>query len=146
MAEKAKGNTSNLKPVRSKDEARELGKKGGKASGKARREKKTMQELCKILLEVPLKEGKVNGVKDITSLATLKDKNITIQQAMILSLMKKAMSGDVQAFHAIVELSGNKSPTEIAQTVEFKDDAFIKALNGKAAEVWNNDEFEETPG
>lgn len=146
MADKAKGNTSNLKPIRSKDEARELGKKGGKASGKARREKKTMQELCKILLEVPLKEGKVSSVEEITSLATLKNKNITAQQAMIISLIQKAINGDMQAFHAIVELSGNKSPTEIAQTVEFKDDAFIKALNGKAVEVWNNDEFEETPG
>ena len=37
-------NEQNLKPVRSKAEARERGKQGGIASGKARREKKLIKE------------------------------------------------------------------------------------------------------
>ena len=37
-------NTENLKPVRTKDEARERGKNGGIASGKARREQKLIRE------------------------------------------------------------------------------------------------------
>lgn len=41
-----------LKPVRSKEEARELGRKGGLASVKARRKKRSMQEAAKIFLEM----------------------------------------------------------------------------------------------
>ena len=36
-------NEGNLKPVRTKSEARERGRNGGKASGEARRRKKTMR-------------------------------------------------------------------------------------------------------
>ena len=36
-------NEQNLKPVRSKSEARELGRKGGFASGEARRAQKTLK-------------------------------------------------------------------------------------------------------
>lgn len=44
-------NESNLKPVRSKEEARERGRNGGKASGKARREKKTIQNILTALCD-----------------------------------------------------------------------------------------------
>lgn len=44
-------NESNLKPVRSKEEARQRGRKGGVASGKARREKKTIQNILTALCD-----------------------------------------------------------------------------------------------
>lgn len=44
-------NESNLKPVRSEEEARAKGRKGGKASGKARREKKTIQNILTALCD-----------------------------------------------------------------------------------------------
>ena len=44
-------NESNLKPVRSKEEARARGRNGGKASGKARREKKTIQNILTALCD-----------------------------------------------------------------------------------------------
>lgn len=44
-------NESNLKPVRSKEEARAKGRKGGVASGKARREKKTIQNILTALCD-----------------------------------------------------------------------------------------------
>ena len=43
---------------RSKEEAREMGKKGGIASGKARKEKATMKKTLEMLLDEKNKEGK----------------------------------------------------------------------------------------
>ena len=53
-------NIENLKPVRSEKEARELGRKGGIASGEARREKATMKKTLEMLLDtIPnIKENK----------------------------------------------------------------------------------------
>ena len=52
-------NIENLKPVRNKEEARELGKKGGIASGIARKEKATMKKTLEMLLdETNKKSGK----------------------------------------------------------------------------------------
>ena len=50
----------NLKPIQSVEQAREMGSKGGKASGRARREKKTMKQMLDYLLEkkIATKDGK----------------------------------------------------------------------------------------
>lgn len=44
-------NEKNLKPIRTESEAREKGRNGGIASGKARREKKTIQKILADLLD-----------------------------------------------------------------------------------------------
>lgn len=53
-------NEQNLIPLnkRTKKEQREIATEGGIASGKARREKKTFQELAKTLLSLDVKSGK----------------------------------------------------------------------------------------
>lgn len=48
-------NEKNLR-VPTSEEAREIGRKGGKASGKARREKKTIQNILKTLFESKCKD------------------------------------------------------------------------------------------
>jgi hypothetical protein len=62
-------NEKNLKPVRSESEAREKGKKGGIASGKARLAKKTAREYAIAALESVIKDkdGKSTTIKDIVS-------------------------------------------------------------------------------
>ena len=72
----------NLK-VRSPNEARKLGAKGGRASGEARRKKKDMRERLRVLLET-----KVNGVEGADALA--------------VALFEKALSGDVKAFETLI--------------------------------------------
>lgn len=44
-------NEKNLKPVTSESEAREKGRKGGIASGKKRRENRTIQQILKTVLD-----------------------------------------------------------------------------------------------
>ena len=49
-------NTENLK-VPTSEQAREYGRKGGKASGEARRRKKELKELLEIALSQPCKDN-----------------------------------------------------------------------------------------
>ena len=98
----------NLKPVRTKSEARERGKKGGIASGKARREKKAMKETLETLLQMPLKSGKAVDLDKIKDIAALKGKNITVQEAIMLAQIQKAIKGDTKAAEYVRDTSGNK--------------------------------------
>lgn len=108
-------NEENLKPVQSKSEARSRGKSGGIASGKARREKKAMKDTLESLLSMPLKSGKCADVESIKDLAALKGKNITVQEAIMLAQIQKAMKGDTRAAEYIRDTSGNK----LKEAVEF---------------------------
>ena len=98
----------NLKPVRTKSEARERGKKGGIASGEKRREKKAMKETLETLLQMPLKSGKSVDLDEIKDIAALKGKNITVQEAIMLAQIQKAIKGDTKAAEYVRDTSGNK--------------------------------------
>lgn len=85
-----------LKPVRSKDEAKERGKKGGIASGEARRKKKTIRETLEMMLSGKMPDG------------------ATRQDAIVVALLEKALSGDVRAFEAIRDSIGEKPVNAIS--------------------------------
>lgn len=93
---------------RSGEEAAKNGKKGGIASGKARREKKAMKDTLNDLLSMPLKSGKAADVETIKNLASLKGKNITVQEAIMLAQIQKALKGDTKAAEYIRDTSGQK--------------------------------------
>ena len=96
-------NEQNLKPVKSKKEARERGRNGGIASGKARREKKTFQELAKTLLSLDVKSGKsLNVMKQMG----IKSKDMQYKTLCVLGMMKAAQNGNVNAFEKLQELTG----------------------------------------
>ena len=107
-------NEENLIPFTSEqslEEAVNNGRKGGIASGKARREKKAMKETLETLLSMSLKEGKIDDVETIQGIAALKGKNITVQEAIMLAQINKAIKGDTKAAEYIRDTSGNKPTT-----------------------------------
>ena len=87
-------NEENLKPVRSKEEARERGRAGGIASGTARREKANLRKCLEILLEKEMKDR--NG------------KEISGAEALSAKLFQSAMKGDVRAFEVLRDTAGQK--------------------------------------
>ena len=89
-------------------ELRNRATKGGIASGKARREKKAMKDTLAALLSMPLKDGKASDVETIKNLASVKGKNITVQEAIMLAQIQKAMKGDTRAAEFVRDSSGNK--------------------------------------
>ena len=85
-------NEQNLIPAnrRSKSEARANSRKGGIASGKARREKAEFKKLIEIALEQEYKDGMTNA------------------EALVLSMLTKALEGDTKAFEILRDTAGQK--------------------------------------
>ena len=81
---------------------------GGIASGKVRREKKAMKDTLATLLAMPLKDGVSDDIEKIQSIASLNGKNITVQEAIMLAQIKKAVKGDTKAAEFVRDSSGNK--------------------------------------
>ena len=86
---------NNLKPVRTKEEARKRGKNGGKASGEARRERKALKEELLLLL------SKGNT-----------------QEKLSLALIKQATNGNTKAFEVIRDTIGEKPSDKLEFTQE----------------------------
>lgn len=84
-------NERNLKPARTKSEARERGRKGGIASGESRREKKTFRATLEALLDRKLDGSSLTG-----------------REAVAVALFEKAMSGDVKYFQWFRDTVGEK--------------------------------------
>lgn len=84
----------------------EYGKKGCVKSAEVRRKKKRMKESLDILLTMPLKRGKDVEISEIQSFAQLKGKNITVEQAMLIAQIQRALKGDTNAIKFIREASG----------------------------------------
>lgn len=80
------------------EEAREIGRKGGIASGKARRERKKFKEDL------------------ITALATMKDGK-TFQELGIEAIIRKFIDGDTKAFEIIRDTVGEKPVDKVEADV-----------------------------
>jgi len=86
----------------------ENGRKGGIACAKAKKEKKALKETLETLLEMPIKEGRLVDIDKIKSIAGMKGKNVTMQEAIMLSMLNKAAKGDVRAAEYIRDTIGQK--------------------------------------
>lgn len=100
-------NDENLIPTTmlTESERRALAIKAGKASGEARRRKKSMRENLLALLELPLKKGEIQG---FTSLEEASGKNVSVEDAILLTAVKKALKGDMRAIEFLRDTSGNR--------------------------------------
>lgn len=99
-------NEQNLKTPTSK-QARELGRKGGQASAKKRKERKQMQEVAKIVLDMPIEPGEVTDLEGIT-FEDYPDVNLTVGELAVLAVAKKARKGDVAALTFLRDTAGEK--------------------------------------
>lgn len=99
-------NKDNLKPVRTKKEARERGKNGGIKSGEVRRERKTLKDELLLLLSSGDTQNKVS-----------------------LALIEKALSGDTKAFEVIRDTIGEKAVEKVENTnIELSYEDYIKKV------------------
>lgn len=107
------GNAQNLQPVRSKSEARERGRKGGIASGKARREKKSLQDWARDILAMKLPVKAPDG-------STIP--GATLGTAIVMEQVKRSLKyGDTKAAKFVASLLGEMQ-TDITFNVTFGDE------------------------
>ena len=119
-------NEQNLRKLTS-SEAREIGKKGGEASGRARREKRTMKQLLEIALAMMVtnKKGETASRKEV----------IAIQ------LVNKAASGDLKAMDLLTKLIGEqivRQETELTVKKDKYDDMSAEELTEVAKNIMNS--------
>ena len=94
----------------------ECGRKGGLAKREATRKRKEMRETLDILLNMPMKKGKVYTAEDVKCFADLKGKNITIDQAVMVCLIQKALRGDLSAIAMVRDTVGEKPAEKVEVT------------------------------
>ena len=102
----------------SPEERRECGRRGGIASGEAKRAKKAMKERLEIILDMPLKSGKGVDIETIQNFAKLKGKNITVQDAMMIAQIQKALKGDTNAAAFVRDTAGQNPSQKIEAEVD----------------------------
>ena len=102
-------NADNLKPQseRTKEEQRRIATMGGKASGKARREKADLRKMCQMVLEMDIK-GKDGTVKSGA-------------EAITLAQLQKALKGDAKAYEVLRDTAGQK-PVEKVVVADISQD------------------------
>ena len=106
-------NEKNLIPMdrRSQSEARDLGQKGGKASGVSRRRKRSLKEAADLYLSLPVKDKRM--LNKIIRKGVDPD-DIDNQMAMVIGLTMAATAGDAKAAKVIVDLLGEDAHSEEA--------------------------------
>lgn len=103
-------NEENLKPCRSESEAREIGKKGGIASGEARRRKRMMKDIALFqVYEMKLSDALRQSLKE----QGIDEEGLNHANVMISGQIAKAEQGDTAAFNALLALMGEKPKDEI---------------------------------
>lgn len=154
-------NNENLKKgeltrFRSGEEAARNGRKGGQASGTARRRKAAMRETMNRLLTM---QAEVDGLSDILR---ADGGESTYEEIITMAMIEQAMRGNVKAFLAIRDTLGQTTKSEadleeqkIRVTAakakagqdteeEQENDGFLDALRNSASDDWADNENFET--
>ncbi len=105
-------NQQNLIPMnkRTENEQREIAKKGGKASGRSRKDKREQKQIILDVLSMPISEGNID---DITSLAAAEGANLSINQAIVIQQVKRALKGDTKAAEYLRDTAGQKPSDKV---------------------------------
>lgn len=150
-------NNENLKPVRTKSEARERGRNGGKASGESRRRKADFRKTLNALLTAEIDNPEWTPLLNALGLDS------TLEAVVNAAIIRKALAGDVKAYIAIRDTLGQTTKSEAdleeqkirtaaakakagQNDEEAEDDGFLQAFNNIADEDWSDfvGEMEDT--
>lgn len=133
-------NEQNIIPHRfttaqNRDEAARNGRKGGVASGRARREKKALSEALSVLLSMPEASGTVEQLEDALSASELDTANLTMCDRIALNVMRKARDGDLKAVEIIRDTVGEKPAERVEVSVGEGLEETASWIRGKVSEL-----------
>lgn len=114
---------------RTPEERRENARKAGKASGEARRKKKSAKELARLIDGLGL-SAEDKGALDACGVPQDDRSLLTVK---LVALHQKAMKGDVQAIRLWLELVGEAPSQKV--DVNIGDDTTRKAYEKAAAAI-----------
>lgn len=121
-------NEQNLVPLTT-EKAREIGSKGGKASVKARRQRKTLAQIGDMIGGLDIKSEKN---REIMRKAGITDEDMINDVGMLFRLNMKAQNGDTKAIELLSKLRG-QFKEQVSAELEYKpivDLTKIRSKNG----------------
>ena len=123
-------NEKNLVPFdeRTESEQREIASAGGKASGKARRRKKSLKQKMQLLLSLPPAE---NDQTELSAMGVDPD-DMDNEMVLVKALFIAAAAGDTRAFDRIQDVLGRSVARE--ELALKKQEAKRKAASGTDTE------------
>ena len=130
----AKGH-ENLKPLtqRTKEEQREICSKGGKASVAARRRKKNMREIFRMLKDLPVNDAKMKAQLKASG---IKEGDATYSAALAFSAMYHAMRGNSQMMRLVFEMMGESPDIRIREKeLKLREDVVKEKLTSAGGEA-----------
>lgn len=101
--------SKNLKPINEKENFKELSRKGGISSGKARRKKANLKKAMEVLLSSEMVSPKNQEQLKVQGL------EINNESLLVFSIFQKAVSGNQKAVENILKLIGVKDKYDIAE-------------------------------
>ena len=104
MSKQGGNNNQNLRPVRTEEEAREKGRRGGLKSGQVRRERRTARECMNMLLKMDA-TGE-NGKKMMSKMGIKDEEQQNIMLLMATMFARASTSGEPNAVRAVLEIAG----------------------------------------
>ena len=118
-------NEKNLIPMdqRSQSEAREWGREGGKASGAARRRKRSMRAAAEYYASLPVTDQEIYNMLAIDGVDPA---DIDNQMAMVAGLIKATIGGDSKAGRLVLDILGDLN--EKGGNDDVEDDPITKSL------------------
>ena len=129
----------------SPEERRKNSSKGGRNGAKTKRERKRANEILNIFLSMPLKKRKEAEIEDIKAFEELKGKNITVNEAIQLKQVQRALNGDLASATYIRDTVGDKPSENVNVNAEvknpFKDlttEELKKLANSDEDTKWDN--------
>lgn len=120
---------------RTPDERRELARKAGKASGKARRRKADFRKTLNMLLTAEIDNEEWKPV--LESLGV----ECTLESALLMAQIKEAMQGNTKAAYFVAQYAGQSGQTEA--DLEEQKIRTDRAKRARDQEVGDNDSQEE---
>ena len=122
-ARQRKDPMQNLKPF-TKENAAEMGRKGGAASQKVQKKKKKLKQCLAAILELEPSERNKEKLIDMG----LEDDELSNQMLLAATMFNKATRGDVRAAEFIRDLTGQQPVTGL-------DRARTKLMNAQAEQI-----------
>ena len=122
-------NEKNLIPnsERTPSELREICSKGGKASGVARRRKRSLREAADLLLSLPVKDP---DALDRILGAGVPVEDADYQMAVVVGMTIRAMNGDSKSARVLMEMLGDTKSDEVESGALDKLDEVLAEIGG----------------
>lgn len=128
------GNARYLVPVRTPEEARERGARGGRASGAARRKKALFRRATELVMSLDATDPHARAV--MASMG-IEDEEMTNVVMATVRMFQRASNGDVEAYRALMRSLPDDEPDEDpAEALPFIDTASL--VPGCYADMWRD--------